>query len=273
MEAYPWDPTLDPQIWRSATPHCGTGELRDDCWKRPGGKGKPPIPVSATIMDMEGSMGQAHGKSEVRPRYDDHGVRLLDGAQGYRLGDTGLLDAPIGSDSWDAGEGREQSGGRIDQHPYPIAHYKTPLHSLGDKTPFGKGNPPYGDHSEWPYASYQSHETWPKWAAKPGSNRNEKRIDAAVPDHYYDWGLGSHARVLNSGHTGGAPHDSAGDKDREIDIYNVPASGAASMTASTTSALRAAPAGATARGAGVKGAGGRDDDWEQWVDLALHNAR
>ena len=26
-KAYPWDPTLDPQIWRSANPHCGDGKL------------------------------------------------------------------------------------------------------------------------------------------------------------------------------------------------------------------------------------------------------
>jgi hypothetical protein len=38
-KAYPWDPTLDPQIWRSANPHCGDGKLREACWQR----GTPPL--------------------------------------------------------------------------------------------------------------------------------------------------------------------------------------------------------------------------------------
>ena len=52
-DAYPWDPTLDPQIWHTAHPHCGDGKLRDACWDRLGGKDAPPIPESATMASMQ----------------------------------------------------------------------------------------------------------------------------------------------------------------------------------------------------------------------------
>ena len=57
-DAYPWDPTLDPQIWHTAHPHCGDGKLRDACWDRVGGKDKPPIPVSATMASMQATISQ-----------------------------------------------------------------------------------------------------------------------------------------------------------------------------------------------------------------------
>jgi len=300
-DAYPWDPTLDPQIWRTAHPHCGDGKLRDECWDRVGGKGKPPIPVAATMASMQ---RQIEGSAEKLPRFR-HGVRLLRGAQGFRLGQGGLLEAPIGSEGWEAGQGRDRSKGTLDQEPYPIAHYKgkDELKPLGDKTPFNEGqsnaNPPLGDHSQWPYAAYEAHESWPRWAARPGSSGSPpKKLDAAMPADYLDWGLGSNAPVLNSGHTAGAPHDSAGDKDRDIDIYHVPVTGAmadkATSTTSTTSLHRSAshslptysdsgPAARvfadrrgdrgrrSARGSVQVVPGGRDDDWKDWVDLALQN--
>lgn len=268
--AYPWDPTLDPQIWRSATPHCGDGKLRPECWNRVGGEGKPPIPVSSTMAAMQTQM---KGSQERTPRWK-HGVRLLRGAQGYELGDQGLLDAPRGSDSWDQGHGRERSTGDMEGPGYPIAHYKKgeTLKPLGDKTPFGDSAAPYGDHSKWPYAAHEAFESWPQWAARPGSsNSPPKKLDAAVPKDYYDWGLGSNARVLNSGHTAGAPHDSAGDKERNVD--NVPVTGAISMRASATSSLHAGRGPGKRAGRGGAAAGGRDDDWKEWVDLALQNAR
>ena len=284
-DAYPWDPTLDPQVFRSARPHCGDGKLRDECWKRLGRKGDPPIPVSETVAEMK---VQIKGAPEKRPRFRD-GVRLLRGAEGYELGDQGLLDAPIGSDSWDEGDGRERSTGDQEGPGYPIAHYKEPLKELGDRSPFN-GSPPYGDHSNWPYAAYEAHESWPTWAARPGSSGGgQKKLDAAVPSDYYnEWGLGSNARVLNSGHTGGAPHDRAGDNDRGVDVYNPAPLGAGAMgdKALATTALhshsstlgahanvykrldkRGSRGGARGRGAGR--AGDRDSDWEEWVNLAL----
>jgi len=265
--AYPWDPTLDPQIWRSATPHCGDGKLRSECWDRLGGKGKPPIPVSSTMAAMR---TQIQGSQESRPRWKD-GVRLLRGALGFELGGQGLLDAPMGSDSWDQGDGRVRSRGDMEGPGYPIAHYKhgERLKPLGDETPFGEGAAPYGDHSEWPYAAHQAIESWPTWAARPGSsNSAPKKLDAAVPKDYYDWGLGSNAKILNSGHTAGAPHDSEGEKDSKVPEgekdSKVPVSGAMNMKGSATSSLYVG-----AHRHGKSGAGGRDDDWEKWVDLAL----
>ena len=102
---------------------------------------------------------------------------------------------------------------------------------------------PLGDHSEWPFAAYEAHESWPTWAARPGSSRSPpKNLAAAMPADSFDWGLGSNAPVLNSGHTGGAPHNAAGDHDRAIDIYNLAVTGAMADKSTTTSLHRSSRA-------------------------------
>ena len=102
---------------------------------------------------------------------------------------------------------------------------------------------PLGDHSEWPFAAQEAQESWPTWAVRPGSSRSaQKNIAAAMPADYFDWGLGSNAPVLNSGHTGGAPHNAAGDRDGAIDIYNVPVTGAMTDKSTTTSLHRSSRA-------------------------------
>ena len=138
------------------------------------------------------------------------------------------------------------------------------------------------------------------WAPKPGTSESIKRLDAAVPGDYYDWGLGSNARVHNSGHTAGgtwawnatsaclliilsqctvmcvsrapcmtpifsscrsaAPHDTARDGQRSV--RDIPVTGAMTSLASSS---QPKSVGARIPSTHVQTPG----DWRRWVDAAL----
>ena len=290
--------------------------------------------MSATIGDLQAELKTSVPK---RARFRD-GVRLLRGAEDPLIDSrSDLLESPLGTAYADAGVAEQRHLGRsarrgvddaLHWHEFGkwqryharseadnarvgarLAVRDAPqsasgddlfdgLEPLGDTRPFGNGVAPLGDHSQWPYASYESVESWPTVLPAPGSSSKErmsfgeKKLDAAVPDRYYDedsglpsavpggWGLGSRAKVLNSGHTGGAPHDNDGDQQRAEEagekystyVDSLPVSGAggdasymrAPLATSLLHAQKAVPS-AKKQEDWV----GKDKDWKSWVDLAL----
>ncbi|EKX35237.1 hypothetical protein GUITHDRAFT_146646 [Guillardia theta CCMP2712] len=69
-DAYPWDPTLDPQIFRS-TPNCADGKLRYGCFRQLSlSKDAPPIPEEETVKDMEQFAAEQAAKKDQPPLGD-----------------------------------------------------------------------------------------------------------------------------------------------------------------------------------------------------------
>ena len=250
--------------------------------------------MSATIRDLQAELKTSVPKREL---FRD-GVRLLRGAEDPLIDSkSDLLDSPPGAEADNARVGARLAGRDAPQSARGDDLFGG-LEPLGDTRPFGNGVAPLGDHSQWPYASYESVESWPTVLPAPGSSSKErmsfgeKKLDAAVPDRYYDedsgltsavpggWGLGSGAKVLNSGHTGGAPHDNDGDKQRAEEagekystyVESLPVSGAGGDASymrapSATSLLHAQKAVPSAKE--QEDWDGKDKDWKSWVDLAL----